>query len=123
MWNIDHNLDKPVLIQEIDAHPGSEAGISNIIKLENPSPMIVGDRQAEEVEILVSSAADQPDIVIWRLERKPERIQLNSYIKINTSFNEGIKYILQTSPTQLVGVNFEKTLMFYDFVDKNARAE
>lgn len=31
--------------------------------------------------------------------------------------------MVQTSPTQLVGVNFEKTLMFYDFVDKSAQAE
>ena len=123
MWNIDHNLEEPVLIQEIDAHPGSEKGISNIIKLEDPSPMIVGDKVDDDTEILVSSAADQADIVIWRLEKKPGKIQLNSYIKINTSFTDGIKYILQTSSTQLVGVNYDKTLMFYDFVDKHARAE
>lgn len=30
---------------------------------------------------------------------------------------------MQTSPTQLVGVDFEKTLMFYDFVDKTAQLE
>ena len=42
------------------------------------------------------------------------------HIQIKTSFNEGIKYIVQTSPTQLVGANFDKTLMFYDFVDKTA---
>ena len=30
---------------------------------------------------------------------------------------------MQTSPTQLVGVNFEKKLMFYDFVDKTAQQE
>ena len=124
IWNIDHNLEEPELSKEIDAHPGSETGISNIIKLVDPSPMIVGDKVSEDTEILVSSAADQADIVIWRLEKKSNgKNQLNSYIKINTSFNDGIKYILQTSPTQLVGVNHEQTLMFYDFVDKHARAE
>lgn len=86
--------------------------------------MIVGDKLSDNTDILVSTAADQADIVIWRLERKPNnKIQLNSYIKINTSFTDGIKFIMQTSPTQLVGVNFNKTLMYYDFVDKHARAE
>ena len=45
------------------------------------------------------------------------------HIQIKTSFTEGIKYIVQTSPTQLVGVNFDKKLMFYDFVDKTAQME
>ena len=31
--------------------------------------------------------------------------------------------MLQTSPTQIVASNFEKTLMFYDFVDKSAQVE
>jgi len=42
------------------------------------------------------------------------------HIQIKTSFIEGIKFVVQTSPTQLVAVDFDKTLMFYDFVDKNA---
>lgn len=42
------------------------------------------------------------------------------HIQIKTSFVEGIKFIVQTSPTMLVGVNFEQKLMFYDFVDKSA---
>ena len=45
------------------------------------------------------------------------------HIQIKTSFTEGIKYVVQTSPTQLVGVNFDKKLMFYDFVDKTAQLE
>lgn len=122
MWNIDHHSE-PAMVSEIDAHPGSEQGISNIIKLKDPSPMIVGDAVSSDTEILVSSAADQPDIVIWRLMKGEEVPKLNSFIKINTSFADGIKFILQTSPTQLVGVNFDKTLMFYDFVDKRQRAE
>ena len=35
----------------------------------------------------------------------------------------GIKYLLQTSPTQLVCVNTDKVLKFYDFVDKQAQAD
>ena len=98
MWNIDHHSE-PAMVSEIDAHPGSEQGISNIIKLKDPSPMIVGDAVSSDTEILVSSAADQPDIVIWRLMKGEEVPKLNSFIKINTSFADGIKFILQTSPT------------------------
>ena len=50
-------------------------------------------------------------------------VQMKVHINIKTSFTEGIKYIVQTSPTQLVGVNFEKKLMFYDFVDKTEQLE
>ena len=87
------------MVSEIDAHPGSTQGISNIIKLKDPSPMIVGDKASDDADILVSSAADQADIVIWRLEKKSQPPKPHSFIKINTSFSNGIKYILQTSPT------------------------
>ena len=49
MWNIDHNIDEPELKEEIEAHPGSEKGISNIIKLVDPSPMIVGDKVSDDI--------------------------------------------------------------------------
>lgn len=45
------------------------------------------------------------------------------HLQIKTSFTQGIKFIVQTSASQLVGVNFDKTLMFYDFVDKTAQME
>jgi len=119
IWNIKQTLEEPQITLVINAHPNSEAGISNVIKLVDPSPMIVGDKLTPDTEILVSTAGDQENILIWRLTRESGAIKLNSYININTSFTDGIKYIVQTSPTQLVGVNHEKTLMFYDFVDKN----
>ena len=64
------------------------------MKLKDPSPMIVGDTVSPDTDILVSSAADQPDIVIWRLMKGEETPKLNSFIKINTSFSDGIKFIL-----------------------------
>ena len=45
------------------------------------------------------------------------------HIQIKTSFAQGIKFIVQTAPTQLVGVDYERKLMFYDFVDKTAQRE
>lgn len=40
------------------------------------------------------------------------------YLKIETTFVDGIKYLLETHDTQLAAAN-EKTIKFYDFIDKN----
>ena len=88
--------------------------------------MIMGEKSNEGYQFLVSTAADKPEILIWRLQVNPQATQTISmkvHIQIKTSFTEGIKYVVQTSPTQLVGVNFDKKLMFYDFVDKTAQLE
>lgn len=48
---------------------------------------------------------------------KSDPVKLNNHLKINTSL-PGIALVKQTSPTQLVCINNEQTLKFYDFVDK-----
>ena len=83
--------------------------------------MITGDKVSDGTQFLVSTAADKPEIFIWKLQLTPSAqqvVQMKVHIQIKTSFLEGIKFIVQTAPTQLVGVNFERKLMFYDFVDK-----
>jgi len=67
IWNIDPEQETPTIKQVFDAHPGSQKGISQILKLENPSPMIIGDKASEDCHFLVSAAADKPEILIWRL--------------------------------------------------------
>lgn len=42
---------------------------------------------------------------------------------INTSFSSGIKYILETSPEQLVCVDTEKSLKFYDFRHESEKSK
>ena len=120
--------------QGIVAHEGSQEGISSIIELgkggsldENgnsilaPSHLITGEKSGRaEDKFLVSSARDRAEILIWRLSTKDGQIKMTIHIRISTTFDNGIKYVLQTSPTQLVCVNHEKTLKFYDFVDKTA---
>ena len=64
--------------------------------------MIIGDKGGENCQFLVSAAADKPEILIWRLQVNPTAtnvISMKVHIQIKTSFNEGIKYIVQTSPT------------------------
>ena len=73
IWNVDPNQEEPTIKQVVDAHPGSEQGISQIIKLQDPSPLIKGDRAGDdECEFLVSTAADKPEIIIWKLSAPQE---------------------------------------------------
>lgn len=116
IWNIAS--EEPSLAQVIMAHEGSKEGISSILELQNPSNLISGEGANPDEKYLVSSARDLPELLIWRLSSKEGSVKLSIHIKISTTFNDGIKYILQTSPTQIVCVNHEKTLKFYDFVDK-----
>ena len=71
IWNIDPNQEQPTIKQVIDAHPGSQKGVSQILCLKDPSPMIIGDKGGENCKFLVSTAADKPEILIWRLQVTP----------------------------------------------------
>ena len=134
LWfiGVDGNNEPPSLKMVMDAHPGSQEGVSQIVRLVDPSPMITGDKVGDKCQFLVSTAADQPEILIWRLQvssagngqaASSQTVNMKVHIQIKTSFVEGLKFIVQTSPTQLVGVNHDKKLMFYDFVDKSAQVE
>ena len=105
IWNIDAAVEKPTLKQVVAAHENCEQGISSIVELTNPSQLIAGDKASEDDKFLVSSACDRPELLIWRLGKKDGEIKLTVHIKIATTFDNGIKYVLQTSPTQLVCVN------------------
>jgi Ca2+-binding EF-hand superfamily protein len=121
IWNI--SAEEAVLAQVVVAHDGSKEGISSILELENPSSLISGADEPGEEKYLVSTARDLPEILIWKLSVVEGAVKLAIHIKIATTFESGIKYVLQTSPIQLVCVNHEKTLKFYDFVDKRAQKE
>ena len=69
--------------------------------------MVMLDKGDENCSFLVSAAADKPEILIWRMQVQGGNVIMKVHIQIKTSFTEGIKYIIQTSPTQLVAVNFD----------------
>lgn len=50
-------------------------------------------------------------------------ITLKPHIRIETSLNSGIKYLLESSDTQIVAVDTHKTLKFYEFIDKIKKEE
>ncbi len=52
-----------------------------------------------------------------------DKITMQPHFRIETSLSEGIKYLLQSSPSQIVAVDNFKTLKFYEFFDKQKREE
>lgn len=117
MWNIDAGK----IVKYIDAHSDCKDGISQIIELKDPSYLIRGERITPDPEIryLVTTAFEKPEFKIWKLKVKGQhnRPHIEFHIKIETSLT-GIRRLLQSSPEQLVCVDNEKTLKFYDFVDR-----
>jgi hypothetical protein len=51
-------------------------------------------------------------------ESSPYALTLQPHIRIETSLSSGISHILEASETQLVAVDTNKTLKFYEFIDK-----
>ena len=117
LWNLDDDTEA---IAVMEAHSGAQGGISNIIEFKDPSPLIVGDKpEAQGKRFIVTTCEDMPEFKIWRLSDTSVAVpKLSIHIKITTSLS-GIGRILQTSATQLVCVDNDKTLKFYDFIDKN----
>lgn len=70
IWNIDAASETPELKQVVAAHDGSREGISSILELKNPSPLITGGKAGESDKFLVSAARDLPEILIWKLAEK-----------------------------------------------------
>lgn len=45
------------------------------------------------------------------------------HLKISTSFNEGISKVFQSSPEQIICIDKQKTLKFYNFQDKTEKMQ
>lgn len=119
---IEHwNTDEETIRHVYDAHTTSKDGISAIVELKSPSPLITGepastDESENQSKFLVTAAFDAPEFRIWKLAN--EGSLFKPHIKIDTSLSQGISNIIETSPNQLVCVNHHNGLKFYDFVDK-----
>lgn len=108
----------------MDTHSECTAGISSIVELKNPSYLIRGDRREADpnVRFVVTAAYDKNEFKIWKLINRHEkynRPEFTFHIKISTSL-PGISKVLHSTPDQIVCVDNEKTLKFYNFIDKVA---
>jgi hypothetical protein len=96
IWNIEQKK----IVKYLDAHSDCNKGISSIIELKNPSPLIIGERGVTNPEIryIVTSAFDKAEFKIWKLANRGQfnRPEFTYHIKIATSL-PGIKQCLQTA--------------------------
>lgn len=107
-----------VPIRVYDAHPESDAGISAIIELQSKSELLRGSNDDPSYKLIATASEGAPQFRLWRMHIQQR--ELLPYLKIETTFENGIKYLLETHDTQLAAAN-ESTIKFYDFVDKNKK--
>lgn len=73
--------------------------------------------------LIATASHGSNEFRIWLLKVEDFKVTLQPHFRIETSLSEGIKYLLQSSPNQIVAVDNFKTLKFYDFIDKQKREE
>lgn len=123
IWSIDNSK----IVKYMDTHSDCRAGISSIVELKNPSYLIRGERKEADpnLRFVITSAFDKNEFKIWKLVNRHEKFNrpdFTFHIKISTSLS-GISQVLQSTPEQIVCVDNEKTLKFYNFIDKVAQQE
>lgn len=104
------------------AHPESPAGISAILQIKSRSPLLRGepfkDAPDDSFKLIATSSFGAKEFRLWHL--LTANCELQPYLKIETTIEGGIKFLLESHETQIVAAN-EKTIKFYDFIDKNAK--
>lgn len=123
IWSIDQKK----IVKYMDTHSDCHQGISSIVELKNPSYLIRGERGDADpnCRFVITSAFDKNEFKIWKLVNRHEKFNrpdFTFHIKIATSLS-GISSVLQSTPDQIVCVDNEKTLKFYNFIDKVAQQE
>lgn len=105
-------------IKVYEAHPESDNGISTIIELKTRSPLLIGQVTDPSARLIATASEGAPQFRVWRLPSV--KLELQPYLKIETTFTGGIKYLLETHDTQLVAAD-ESSIKFYDFIDKSEK--
>jgi len=115
------SLEDDTMLKQMEAHCDSKVGISQIIELKQPGALITRGASSENKKFLVTTAFDKPEFKMWTFDQ--DKCQLEPHIMIRTSFSTGIRFVLETAPEQLVCVDTEKTLKFYDFRHENEKKD
>lgn len=85
--------------------------------MQNPSELITGDA-SEGDRYFMSVAYDSAVLKVWRCSASDPVHTFREHMAIRTSLESGIRWVLHTSPAQIVCVDNDKTLKYYDFVHK-----
>ena len=117
-------IDESVCKKIYDAHPESTEGISQILELKTRSALLRGEAQDDDAEpsfkLIATASQGAKEFRLWKLSMDTKMIE--PYLKIETTITDGIKFLIESSETQIVAAN-EKVIKFYDFIDKNGKAE
>ena len=124
-WSIEGHK----LVEIYDAHPGSVEGVTSIIELNTSNKLLWGDIKEEErdsYKLIATAAFGCPEFKIWKFYNQEK---LMPHMKVNTSCTNGIRILLQTtepeneSSLQMIAVDLNKTLRFYNFIDYKTKQE
>ena len=99
-WVIDEGVCKKIY----DAHPESDAGISAIKELKTKSELLRGEEWQEGGFRLIATASlGAKEFRLWKLAADTK--MLTPYLKIETTIEGGIMFLLEDSSTQIVAAN------------------
>lgn len=117
-WTIDNGQCKNIY----QAHPESDAGISSILELQTQSELLRGEPLAtsQNIKLIATASEGAKEFRLWKLNLDNQT--LHPYLKIETTISGGIKYLVESTDTQIVAAN-EKCIKFYDFIDKSEKTE
>jgi len=73
------------------------------------------DAAPDSFKLIATASSGSKVFRLWHLINAT--CEMKPYLKIETSIEGGIKFLLETHATQIVAAN-ETTLKFYDFIDK-----
>lgn len=90
-WSFSEKACKKVY----DAHPESDAGISEILELKTQSELLRGPEG--NFKLIATSSAGAKEFRLWKLDLTACTLQ--PYLKIETTLTNGIKYLLETTDT------------------------
>ena len=73
------------------------------------------DADPASFSLIATASSGAKEFRLWHLLKAT--CELKPYLKIETTIEGGIKFLLETHQTQIVAAN-ENTIKFYDFIDK-----
>jgi len=95
---IEHwNFTQSACTKVYDVHPDNEGAISVILELETTSALLRGSGEDNSFKLLATASQNSSQFKIWKLQM--ESTELIPYLKIETSFKEGIKFLIETHDT------------------------
>ena len=71
-------------------------------------------------KLIATASKGDKEFRLWKLNLSTAGIE--PYLKIETTITGGIKYLLESSGTQIVAAN-QDVIKFYDFIDKSEKTK